>query len=370
MNKSKIFIPLIVLLSIGSYAQNQLPIPTQTQAKSTEQIQQEITQEPNNIANNVINSQANSANNVIDSSSTQPAEFVDPNQKKVIYAPNKSYTNEKIFVYKQNMNMNNVKTKFYVEQSKNSSFVPTSLITAKNNQMIAYNQNQQTQRYYNQRVASAIKATCIVSDDVMVADNSQMMKVLCKTSKGNFIDLVMNLIPNNQGFSLTAIPQHYIDSSDNFVQIDPKMSYITNHSGSSNNIATYINTQQLRKNVNSFGSGVAGGLGKASNLAIDQLRQSMTTQESTIISGGDGIAIVQDTNTRRPTSDDYRDYGIIGLASGVVQGISKVADNLTQNDLPWLYYIKKGSVLNVYLTPNSLTTQQQQQTQFNIKNNR
>lgn len=321
------------------YAENTLPIATQKQDES--------------IANNLINAQANSNNNVITTTETKEVTFTEPVQQiaQPTYkpVPIKPYTDEKMLIHLQNMNLNNG-NKFVVEQNKNFNFVPASLIKEKNTLLANQRNNKQESDNLQERLNNSFKATCLVGDNIMVSDASVIAKTLCKTDNNNFVQLIFNLVPNNGGMALVGVPKSYIKNNKQTL-VDEKNSYINNYSDSSNNIATKINTREVRKNLLAFGSGVSNGLTTASNQAIDQLRQSMTTQTSNVVGSGLSQVVVQDTNTKRPTSDDYRDYGVIGLASGIVQGISKVADNLTSSTLPWLYYIEKGSVLNVYIVP-------------------
>lgn len=323
----------------------------------------------NQIGNNLIKGDANTNDNVVNQYSYgQKVEVSGSNNNQSTYnlppmPPNQNWDREKILLYKQAQIDKTNAMKYATETGQTGIFVNPSIIeqnrVAIQSSLIA----QQTQQYQNTRMASAIKGDCVVPNDIMVSEKPQQIKVPCKIESTNeYINIMVMLIPDNKSFMLNALPVYYIDSNNQLIKADQSMSHVTNIDDTSSNVASIVNTQELKKTYNAVLKGATDGMTKAGQSALENLAASQKEELQTVVGSSGGSTVVESTNTKRPTSKDYLEYGLVGLAIGTMQGIGQIAETLS-TDLPWLYYVNKGSVLHFYITPLTVTQQQIYQTQ-------
>jgi len=307
-----------------------------------------------NIESNIIKGYANTNDSVVeDGDKEQEIIYMTPKiiEEEEIVLPTeipkpievkKDYTDANILLYKQELDKE--ANNFTVSKGKSGSFVAKSIFKGQAQSSQAKKLADKNKDLYQR----GISGKCLVASDMLVSAKS-MAKLACKTKNGEYLYLIMNLNPNDRAYALTAEIVSFIDGQDQMHKVDAQKSFISNYDGSTNNIATYVNTHRIEKNLALFGKGLTEGAVNAGNLAVDQLRQSMTKQEITIANTGLTGQVVQTTNTRRPTTKDLQDYGIIGAATGLLKGIGNVVSDIAKNDESWSYKIEKNSILHFNL---------------------
>ena len=305
-------------------------------------------EEPVGIATNIMNGTANSDKNVVDIvpsgnvvSMGKEAESV---KKKVWYK--KNWDREKIYsrLYQSKKNKN----RFAIEGGDGSGLFVSSKILESNQQEIdAYEMNNHAKERLNQRVLQALKGDCIVPFRVDVAVEPRQVKLTCKVQGENsFIDLILHLVPSNQSYSLVAVPKYYVNSQGEVIPIDRERSYITNFADTTSNIATYVNTQEVKKSMSYLAQGVGLGISRSANRYLDE-RAAANRQQEVLVSGGVNPVVTQSTRTKEPS---VKEYTIAGLVGGVFDGIGRIASNM-EGDFPYLYRVEKGSLINFFVTP-------------------
>lgn len=307
----------------------------------------------NSIETNIIKGYANTNDSVVEEGQeakeiiyltpkTVEVEKRTPVQRREIITIEKDYTDANILIYKQALDKEG--SNFTVNKGEDGGFVGKNIFKA-------YEKSDA-----NKKLADANKdlykrglsGKCLVSNDMFISAKA-MAKLACKSNNGEYIYLIISLLPNDTAYALTAEAISFIDQSGTLHDVDGKKSFVSNYNGSTNNIATLVNTHRVEKNLALFGKGLTEGVVNAGNLAVDQLRQSMTKQDITVVDAGLTGQVIQTTNTRRPTTEDLQDYGIIGAATGLLKGIGNVVSDIAKNDESWSYKIEKNSVLNFNL---------------------
>ncbi|CAA6799824.1 MAG: Unknown protein [uncultured Sulfurovum sp.] len=300
------------------------------------------------IATNIINGKANTNKNIVE---------VHPSGNLVNVGQKKEKSKEKIW-HKRNWDKEKLynrmyggkleTAKFLLQDGDGSGMFVSNQLLIKNQQNInAYHANKSAEEHVTQRILSSLKGDCILPFRVDVAVNPIQVKVTCKIQEDNsFIDLIMHLVPNNQSYSLIAIPKYYVNTKGETIPIDKDRSYITNFADTTSNIATYVNTQQVKKNFSYLAQGVGLGMSRSANRYLDE-RVAANRQQEVIVSGGINPIVTQTTNSKEPS---VKEYTIAGLVGGVFDGIGRIASNM-EGDFPYLYRIEKGSVINFFITP-------------------
>ena len=300
------------------------------------------------IATNIINGKANTNKNIVE---------VHPSGNLVNVGQKKEKSKEKIW-HKRNWDKEKLynrmyggkleTAKFLLQDGDGSGMFVSNQLLIKNQQNInAYHANKSAEEHVTQRILSSLKGDCILPFRVDVAVNPIQVKVTCKIQEDNsFIDLIMHLVPNNQSYSLIAIPKYYVNTKGETIPIDKDRSYITNFADTTSNIATYVNTQQVKKNFSYLAQGVGLGMSSSANRYLDE-RVAANRQQEVIVSGGINPIVTQTTNSKEPS---VKEYTIAGLVGGVFDGIGRIASNM-EGDFPYLYRIEKGSVINFFITP-------------------
>lgn len=268
--------------------------------------------------------------------------------KKVFYK--KNWTREKIFnVIKTDKNTE--KSKFSINKGEGDMFIDPQFLADNEHEIKTYYLNQNANETLNQRIMQSLKGDCIIPYKVDVAVEPIQVKMTCKILEDNsFIDLIMMLVPSNKTYSLIAIPKYYVSSKGDVIPIDKQRSYITNFADTTSNIATYVNTQEVKKNLTFLAQGIGTSMSRTAEEYLQERAASRREQEL-IVSGGINPVVVQSTNTREPS---IKEYTVAGLVGGVFEGIGKMATNM-QGDFPYLYRVEKGSRINFFVTPLIIT---------------
>jgi len=312
------------------------------------------------IATNIMNGTANTDKNIVE---------VHPSGHLVNIGPKKEKSKEKIW-YKKNWDREKLYNRLYGTKSTTGKFLlqdgdgsgmfVKNQILIKNQQNInAYYANKSAEERVNERMLSSLKGDCIFPFRVDVAVNPIQIKVTCKIQEDNsFIDLIMHLVPSNQSYSLVAIPKYYVSTKGETVPIDKERSYITNFADTTSNIATYVNTQQVKKNISYLAQGVGLGMSRSANRYLNE-REAANRQQEVIVSGGINPIVTQTTNAKEPS---VKEYTIAGFVGGVFDGIGRIASNM-EGDFPYLYRIEKGSVINFFITPLIVSSKNNQRNQ-------
>lgn len=248
----------------------------------------------------------------------------------------KDYTD--VFVYSVKSAIDRANNNFIKSQGTNGHFVDGSTLNKYNT---ISNTAQEKMLLANKKI---LKGTCIIRNDIYIQSES-MAKLNCRTDRGEYINVMMKFVPNNKAYALKAIPFAYIDSRGGMKDIDKDRSYVLNYNSSSDNIATMLNTHMIENSIATFTGSVAGGIGQATNNVMNQLASSMTTEEIVVVNSELGGSVSKTNNTRRPTRQDVKDYGVIGLAQGIVGGVEKIMSNIIDNKEPWSYKIAAKTTL-------------------------
>ena len=268
--------------------------------------------------------------------------------KKIFYK--KNWTRERIFnVIKADKN--NKKSKFSINQGEGNMFIDPQFLDDNEHEIEAYYLNENARETLNQRIMQSLKGDCLIPYKIDVAVEPIQVKMTCKILEDNsFIDLIMMLVPSNKTYSLIAIPKYYVSSKGNIIPIDKQRSYVTNFADTTSNIATYVNTQEVKKNLTFLAQGIGTSMSRTADEYLQERAASRREQE-VIVGGGDNPVIVQSTNTKEPS---VKEYTVAGLIGGVFEGIGKIATNM-QGNFPYLYRVEKGSRINFFITPLIIT---------------
>lgn len=305
------------------------------------------------IATNIMNGTANTDNNVVDilpsGNLVNIGQKQEKSKEKIWHK--KNWDREKL--YNRMYGGKSTSDKFLLQNGNGEGMFVSNQILMKNKQEIhAYNANKNAEDSLNQRILSSLKGDCILPFRVDVAVEPIQIKLTCKVQKDNsFIDLIMHLVPSNQSYSLVGIPKYYVNSEGETIPIDRDRSYITNFADTTSNIATYVNTQQVKKNFTYLAQGVGLGMSRSANRYLDE-RAASNRQQEVIVSGGINPVVSQSTNTKEPS---VKEYTIAGFVGGVFDGIGRIASNM-EGDFPYLYRVEKGSVINFFVTPLVLSS--------------
>jgi len=302
------------------------------------------------IEDNIIKGYANTDDTVVEESDEKAVritygtakkindEAIKVEKKKVIPPPD--YTEANILLYKEDMDSE--LNKFNLTKGINGNFVNNDVI-----QKDIDNNNASTIRD-NEYLNLSMHGHCIIKNDITVSSKA-VAKIPCKTAKGRYIDIVVNLVPEDKAYALNADILSFIDRKGEMYMVNPEKSFISHHSGGTANVATEVNTHQVDRNLALFAQGLSEGVENAGNLAVNQLRQSMTSEEIAVVNSGLTNQIIKTRNTRRPTKDDLEDYGVIGAVTGLMKGLGNVVRDMTQNQDKWTYKIRKNTILNFNL---------------------
>ena len=264
--------------------------------------------------------------------------------KKIFYK--KNWTRERIFnVIKADKN--NEKSKFPINQGEGNMFIDPQFLDDNEHEIEAYYLNENARETLNQRIMQSLKGDCLIPYKIDVAVEPIQVKMTCKILEDNsFIDLIMMLVPSNKTYSLIAIPKYYVSSKGNIIPIDKQRSYVTNFADTTSNIATYVNTQEVKKNLTFLAQGIGTSMSRTADEYLKERAASRRHEEATV-QGGLNPVVVKSTNTKEPS---VKEYTVAGLIGGVFEGIGKIATNM-QGNFPYLYRVEKGSRINFFITP-------------------
>ncbi len=300
------------------------------------------------IATNIMNGAANTNKNVVDIVPSGQELDIGKREYKPIKKVWKSRNWDREKVYDRLYGGKSHGASFAIESGDGSGMFVNGQILMKNEQEVqAYVMNERAKENLNQRMLQSLKGDCIVPFRVDVAVEPMQIKLTCKVQEDNsFIDLIVHLVPSNQSYSLVAVPRYYITPEGETIPIDKERSYITNFSDTTSNIATYVNTQEVKRSLTYLAQGVGLGMSRSANRYLDE-RAAANRQQDVVVSGGVNPVVTQSTKTREPS---VKEYTIAGFVGGIFDGIGRIASNMEGN-FPYLYRIEKGSLINFFITP-------------------
>lgn len=242
---------------------------------------------------------------------------------------------------------NKVTAKNKKDAYKVSFYTPDKNDDKKDESVSKKNLNQDA----NQTKIDGFSTKCLVNKDHTIrgVKATKLIEVTCKNNDNIYVQLGIELIPDNDNYALLGKARYYIDEKGKYYILDSEKSMVHNFDGSDTNIASNVNLRTLEKFNATAQKELAKGMSESAKEYMEEDKTYRANQGTSVITSSG--TVVTSSNAVKP---DLGTNVIYGLTQGVLGIWDKTADAITTN-LPYLYEVKKGSLLNVFAVISTTT---------------
>lgn len=196
-----------------------------------------------------------------------------------------------------------------------------------------------------------LNGSCSFEEDLKISVKTIFTKY-CQSNQG-IVKVYGELIPENKSYK-TAVKINFVDFTDGTRMFtNQSSSIITNASGTSDNIATYVNTRGIDKIKKQMIQDGAEEVIAANEEYQTQKAKSET--ETTTITTDNGNIVA--TNTSSPDVLNTVVSAGINMGAKAVKSLAEIS----YENLNWLYFIDKGTVFLFNLTLSQNVTNSQKE---------
>ncbi len=219
-----------------------------------------------------------------------------------------------------------------------------SYYTLKNKNSNKVNNSQTNSKTSNNTTPRVWEGYCQTEVNINVYDENINRDLFCKDNAGELFTLNVTFVPNATNELLKGEANNIMLNGE-LIILSKENSQILNQDGSSEQLATYVNSQKIKQYLLMAGKEVSKSLANTSKETFKEYQDSKRNEQATTDSNGN---VVKTTNSTSPDIGTNIGYGLV---TGVLEAGSKIAENISDK-LPYHFQTVAYTYMKVKLIEN------------------